>query len=80
MDREKYIQLRGNVALLVYEIYKEKHSTEKNGELLPYQQVALLLSSTGAIHTIYDSIIKEYDAKYELSLLYSKEGNLIKII
>lgn len=81
MTRNDYLAIRvTNPRLLIYERYKEKHDASKHGRLLSIQEVLTFLPMVYNPQDVLDSILKEYDLKFEVVKMYDKNGNLIRLL
>jgi hypothetical protein len=82
MTKNQYLTIRSNPSLLLlYEYYTEKFNKEKYSLFLEFTEfVNFIQMWRGINNVIIDNIIKYYDCKFGINILYDKEGKIIKLL
>lgn len=78
MTREQYIQIRTHQPIgIVYEYYRE-HLDVKKHKMLSAQEFFTFIQMWASLDELFKKVSSHYDAKFSITKLLDKEGNLIK--
>ena len=79
MTKQHYLALRqANPSALIYEKYKENHNPSKHGRLMSSQELLTFLPMWRNPNDILQSVIEEYDARFDVMHITDKNGKYIK--
>lgn len=80
MTREQYIQIKATQpAGVIYEFYKEHLNINKH-KLLSYQEFFTFIQMWASLDELFKKVSSHYDAKFSITKLLDKEGNIIKYL
>jgi len=81
MTKEEYLSIRStNHGKLLYDTYIDKHDAEKHGPLLDFHNFIHFLNMSGQLQRVLNDIVKEHDIKYEIVIVYDKNGQQIRVL
>jgi hypothetical protein len=69
-----------NPTILIYEKYRQNHNPSIHGRLMSPEELMTFLPMWRNPRDILDSIVEEYDNKFEVVHLLDRNGNFIKYV